>query len=170
MVSKTKSGFTLIELLVVIAIIGILAGMVLVSMNGARAKARDARRISDMRQMISAQEMVYGTGATDAYTTSTGGAGNYPAAIGTYLSTTPDDPTTPGHANCPNLAGPTYGYCTLDNTGAGDDQYYCYYTRLEQPTNGKDFYTATQAGDFYRTTVPTALHSGAAASDCSMTN
>jgi type II secretion system protein G len=54
-----KKGFTLIELLVVIAIIGILATIVLVSLNSARQKARDTRRIGDLRQVALALEMYY---------------------------------------------------------------------------------------------------------------
>ena len=56
--SKIK-GFTLIELLVVIAIIGILSSVVLASLNRARAKARDAKRLSDMHQMQIALELYY---------------------------------------------------------------------------------------------------------------
>ena len=46
-----NKGFTLIELLVVIAIIGILASVVLYSVNSARAKARDSERISNVKQV-----------------------------------------------------------------------------------------------------------------------
>ena len=54
-----REGFTLIELLVVIAIIGILSSVVLASLNSARAKARDARRKSDLNQIRIALSMYY---------------------------------------------------------------------------------------------------------------
>ncbi len=57
--SKNKNGFTLIELLVVVAIIGLLSSVVMVSVNSARAKARDARRMSDIDQAIKALALYY---------------------------------------------------------------------------------------------------------------
>jgi len=57
--NKPQPGFTLIELLVVIAIIGMLATLAVVSLNNARTKARDAKRISDIRQIQTALELYF---------------------------------------------------------------------------------------------------------------
>ncbi len=57
--NKKQQGFTLIELLVVIAIIGLLASVVLLALNSARAKSRDAKRVADVRQMQSALELYF---------------------------------------------------------------------------------------------------------------
>jgi len=54
---KKSAGFTLIELLVVISIIGILSSLAVVSLNNARVKARDAKRISDIKQVQTALEL-----------------------------------------------------------------------------------------------------------------
>ncbi|MCR4284139.1 MAG: type II secretion system GspH family protein [Parcubacteria group bacterium] len=58
---KQERGFTLIELLVIIAIIGILSSVVLASLNTARTKARDAKRISEVRQIQTALALYYDT-------------------------------------------------------------------------------------------------------------
>jgi general secretion pathway protein G len=58
-IKKNNNGFTLIELLVVIAIIGILSSVVLASLKSARIKARDARRIADIKQIQLALQLFY---------------------------------------------------------------------------------------------------------------
>lgn len=56
---KRQNGFSLIELLVIIIIIVILASVSIIALNGQRAKARDAKRISDVKQVRTALEFYY---------------------------------------------------------------------------------------------------------------
>lgn len=57
MIIKNHKGFTLIELLVVIAIISLLSSVVLASLNSARMKARDAARITEIKQIKNGLEL-----------------------------------------------------------------------------------------------------------------
>ena len=56
---NNKKGFTIIELLVVISIIGLLSTISVVSLNGARIKSRDAKRVSDVDNIKKAIELYY---------------------------------------------------------------------------------------------------------------
>ncbi len=64
-----EKGFTLIELLVVIAIIGVLSTLAVVSLNNARQKSRDSKRVGDVKQIQNALELFYND------------ANGYPAAV-----------------------------------------------------------------------------------------
>ncbi|MDO8564718.1 MAG: type II secretion system protein [bacterium] len=95
--SKNSRGFTLIELLVVIAIIGILSSVVLASLNSARTKARDARRVADLKQVQVALELYFDANSV------------YPVSIATMVGSTggkslPFEPKDPGAGN------PSYKY------------------------------------------------------------
>ena len=111
---RTTHGFTLIELLLVVAIIGLLSSVVLASLNTARARARDAQRLSDMRSLESALELYRSDNPTYPSTSSawwgtcsscgshgTSGASGYvPNLAPTYIPELPRDPKTAEPNRC----------------------------------------------------------------------
>ncbi len=54
---NNQKGFTLIELLVATAIIGMLLSVIMVAFGYNRAKSRDAKRLSDMKQINTGMEL-----------------------------------------------------------------------------------------------------------------
>lgn len=104
-----NKGFTLIELLVVIAIIGILSTLAVVSLNNARQKSRDAKRVSDIKQIQTSLELYFadsnaypaGTavtlGGASAQTLSSAGLTASGGASGTtYMGQVPSNPSPGG--------------------------------------------------------------------------
>ena len=110
-------GFTLIELLVVIAIIGILSSVVLASLNSARQKGRDARRISDLKQLQLALELYYDA-SSSVYPTQTTAVAVSETSLGgltpDYISTLPDDPSSGADYYYISATGGT-SYCLAAN-------------------------------------------------------
>jgi len=94
--SIKSRGFTLIELLVVIAIIGILSSVVLASLNSAREKSRDARRISDIKQIQLAMELYFDACGEYPATLATTASNGCPSGttLADFIATVPVDPST----------------------------------------------------------------------------
>lgn len=108
-----KKGFTLIELLVVIAIIGLLSTLAVVALGSAREKARDSKRLSDLKQVQTALELYY----TDQNSYPTVAAPGAVLGAGNYVCLDPDgfEPT----ADCAN---PYMGLVPTD-PGSGEYTY-----------------------------------------------
>jgi type II secretion system protein G len=91
-----KKGFTLIELLVVISIISLLTSIVLASINMTKAKARDARRISDISQLRIALEMYHNDTGSYPTTLNNGALNALNVIVPTQIRSLPNDPLNTG--------------------------------------------------------------------------
>ena len=155
---KKQKGFTLIELLVVIAIIAILSTVVMAGLNSARAKGRDARRLSDVKQLQSALELCFDNGAGYPSVGTAGiigtaglvltykcdsGATTPSVSFSTYMNPLPVNPL-PGGAD--------YKYCSatsaVPGTCAGSNQSYLITFSLEGQSGSlaSGAHTATPSG------------------------
>ena len=126
-----NTGFTLIELLVVIAIIGLLSSVVFASLNSARGKARDAKRMADVRQIQTALELYYDTNGSYpvsnwAYSYNTTW-NTLQTQLAPYISQLPEDPVN--QSTPATSGGQTYSYYANGYGGAG--QWYMIVFRLE---------------------------------------
>jgi len=120
---KNQSGFTLIELLVVIAIIGLLSTLSILALNTARARARDTKRVADVKQMQTALEMYYNdTGKYPIDASMTVGSSIY-TSNGVYMKAVPKPPTPVDGVTCgTTVTGYTttaYTYKVYDINGGG---------------------------------------------------
>ncbi len=124
---RLQRGFTLIELLVVIAIIGLLSTLAVVALNNAREKSRDAKRVSDIKQIQTALELYFadnsgyppaatainlGTASEDVLCKTANGFETDTATCGAntlYMGKVPANPT-------PYLAGSQYYAYTCTGT------------------------------------------------------
>lgn len=140
-----KQGFTLIELLVVIAIIGLLSTLSILALNQARARARDAKRISDVKQIQTAVELYYND--MGVYPSAVTAGGSIASTYSTYLATVPTPPSPYDGSGCPTDQ-PNYTYATQGSAQGGTASYTIQYC-LGAPVNnipGNSLQTASPAG------------------------
>jgi len=133
---KKNQAFTLIELLVVVAIVGLLSAVIMSSLNSARGKGRDAKRLADVEQIRTALQLYWvdnggtypSTGSSSSWhgtcsgfgSYGTTGAGGYiPGLAPTYIPVLPTDPLPNGNSGC-------YVY-----TSNGTDYMFVTYTTVE---------------------------------------
>lgn len=120
---RTK-GFSLIELLIVIAVVGIISVVAVLSLNSAYKQARDAKRMSDVRQIqsvlnlflndnsvypIMPEGVILGTTSTQVFSSQAGFSSASDAQGITYMTRVPADPKQNMHYVYVSQDGESYG-------------------------------------------------------------
>ena len=151
------------ELLVVIGIIGLLASILVVNLTGARRRARDTKRVADVRSIQTAAEDYYGKN------------GKYPTVIsdlvaGTQIPIWPLDPTAPLGTTCAANSDNCYWYAYFTPVGALGPQSYHLGASLEDQSsmilNQDRNCDSTTGGGCPYTSVYTTGFTGANAAGC----
>lgn len=127
-----RKGFTLIELLVVISVMAVLISILSASFTTAQKRARDAKRLGDMKSIQQGLEQCFGL------------VGTYPAAV------TPGSALTCGNRNVieripndPKNEIGVYDYAGLYSVKASDMLAYCLCVKLEKTGSGNANVTGT---------------------------
>ena len=119
------SGFTLIELLVVISVIGVLLGLSIFGLIGARESARDAKRKADLELIRSGLEIYksdcyfYPTGTELSSPLVGNNSATYCLSDNVYIHEVPEDPNSPSRSYAYYSDGKSYEICA-SLEGGGD--------------------------------------------------
>lgn len=150
--NKIQKGFTLIELLVVMSIVSLVSSVIFASFNSARAKGRDSKRISELRQIKTALEIYYNDkGQYPNSLAAVASSGAYNSGWSTllsssYMTSMPNDPINTT-AQYGYYYAPQYkqtGNCIFVSTGLATT--YVLATRLENTSASANSCSATFGG------------------------